>query len=378
MNNSVILVNQVTGPLFIDIANQYAMHYKNVILITGSVEPTYAELNNKIKIILKTKYRRNKPYLRIFTWSLFFIQVFIFFCFTKKSNIKSLIVSNPPVLPFLGSYLLPKKNISFDILIYDIFPDALVNLGYIKQDSIIFKFWDHLLKKSYKKADRVITISSIMKQIISRNISKTKIEIIYPWVDTSFVMPVKKNKNLFLRKYNLQDKKIVMYSGNMGNLHDLITPLKAANILKNTNPEYHFIYIGDGSQKPLLENYVTKNKLKNVSFLPFQDPDVLKYSLPAADYGIVSLGEGSKGISVPSKTYYYLAAGVSIIAITPKGSEIDRLVSKYNCGISIEPKKIRKLSNFLINDSKANLDLAKKNARKLSFKFSKENAKKFL
>ena len=95
-------------------------------------------------------------------------------------------------------------------------------------------------------------------------------------------MPVKKNKNLFLRKYNLQDKKIVMYSGNMGNLHDLITPLKAANILKNTNPEYHFIYIGDGSQKPLLENYVTKNKLKNVSFLPFQDPDVLKYSLPAA------------------------------------------------------------------------------------------------
>ena len=36
MNNSVILVNQVTGPLFIDIANQYAMHYKNVILITGS------------------------------------------------------------------------------------------------------------------------------------------------------------------------------------------------------------------------------------------------------------------------------------------------------------------------------------------------------
>ena len=83
MNNSVILVNQVTGPLFIDIANQYAMHYKNVILITGSVEPTYAELNNKIKIILKTKYRRNKPYLRIFTWSLFFIQVLYFLLYKK-------------------------------------------------------------------------------------------------------------------------------------------------------------------------------------------------------------------------------------------------------------------------------------------------------
>ena len=85
----------------------------------------------------------------------------------------------------------------------------------------------------------------------------------------------------------------------MGNLHDLITPLKAANILKNTNPEYHFIYIGDGSQKPLLENYVTKNKLKNVSFLPFRR--CFEIFSPAVDYGIVSLGEGSKEISVPSK-----------------------------------------------------------------------------
>ena len=47
MSNQVVLINQVTGPLFIDIANEYVKKYDNVVLITGTIEATYAEIDDQ-------------------------------------------------------------------------------------------------------------------------------------------------------------------------------------------------------------------------------------------------------------------------------------------------------------------------------------------
>ena len=95
MNKKIILINQVTGPLFIDIANQYLREYSNVTLITGSIEQTYAPLNKKIKILLKQKYIRKNSFLRVFTWVYFFIQTYIHLKITKTNYDKALLVSNP-------------------------------------------------------------------------------------------------------------------------------------------------------------------------------------------------------------------------------------------------------------------------------------------
>ena len=118
--SNIILINQVTGPLFIDIANEYAKEYSNVVLITGVIESTYAKINNKINIVYKTRYRRKNAILRISTWLLFFIQVNWFILFNKSKFDKALIVTNPPLMPFVGSYLFSKNNINFEILVYDV------------------------------------------------------------------------------------------------------------------------------------------------------------------------------------------------------------------------------------------------------------------
>ena len=44
MPKNIILVNQVTGPMFIDIANEYVKKYSKVTLLTGAIEPTYSKL----------------------------------------------------------------------------------------------------------------------------------------------------------------------------------------------------------------------------------------------------------------------------------------------------------------------------------------------
>lgn len=378
MSKKVVLINQVTGPLFIDIANQFIKKNYEVILITGSVEETYSTLDTKINIVYKQKYNRKKAYIRIYTWALFFLQCYFFLIVNKSKIHKILLVSNPPITNFLGSFLLRRKKIKFDILILDVYPDALFNFGYFKSNSLICKLWDYLNLKSYQNANRIITISDVMKKLISRNINKEKIEVIYPWVDTSFIQPLPKKDNWFVKKYNLLKKRVILYSGNMGTTHDLMTPLKAAKKLMKTNPEFVFLYIGDGVQKKVLMSYKRKNKLSNVIFLPFQSADVLPFSFSSADFSIVSLGTGAEGLSVPSKTFYFLASGSTILAITEKGSEIDSLVNNNNCGISIEPNNVDSIINFLVNTTIKKNNIYRKNSRLLSENFTPLNAEKFI
>ena len=90
MKTKTILINQVTGPLFIDIANEYIHKYDNVILVTGSIECTSNQLNPKIEVVKRIKYRRNKSYLRIVTWLGFFFQSMIYL-FTKTKYKKGFI-----------------------------------------------------------------------------------------------------------------------------------------------------------------------------------------------------------------------------------------------------------------------------------------------
>ncbi len=372
----IILFNQVTGPLFIDIVNAFASKYDNVILVTGIVEPTYAEIDVKVKIVFKATYKRHRVHQRIFTWILFFVQSFLFLLF-RKGNIKALFVSNPPLLPFLGSIFSKRNNFKYDILIYDIFPDALSNFGYISNKSILFNTWDKLNKKTFKYAGTIFTISEVMKKVISRNVSNEKIVVVYPWVDTSYIKPIEKSKNWFIKKHNLIDKKIVLYSGNLGLTHDLITILKVANKMKTHDKNFHFLFIGDGVQKEALINYSKENDLTNVTFLPFQNAEILPFSFSAADFGIVSLGKGAENLSVPSKTFYQLAAGNIIIGITEDNSELSRIIKQYKCGQIFKPGNIEDLFLFLSVTSGETLELMSKNSRKTSLLFSPDNAYDF-
>jgi glycosyltransferase involved in cell wall biosynthesis len=83
---------------------------------------------------------------------------------------------------------------------------------------------------------------------------------------------------------------------------------------------------------------VAARKLPHLTLLPLQPFRVLPYSLTAADVSIVCLDEGYEGLSVPSKTYYALAAGAAILAVSPDGTELTDLVAEHRCGLHVPPR----------------------------------------
>ena len=361
--------------MFVDIANQFIKSNLKVTLLTGEIQSTHSSLDEEVQIIRLKSYNRENIFYRLLTWIIFTIQSLFFLCLKKKYS-RVLLCSNPPFLPILVNFI-KRKNLQIEVLIYDIYPDILINFGYISKKSILYNLWSIFNKKSFESANRIIVISKGMQNLILNYGKNLNIDIIYPWVDTDFIRPIK-TENWFVRKNNLEEKVVVLYSGNMGKTHSLITLLKAALILKDNHPQYHFLFIGDGSEKPTLIKYTINNNLNNVTFLPFQNKETLPFSFASASYSVVSLSEGFESMSLPSKTFYYLSSGSAIISICKEDSELENLINDGDCGFSINPDQHKELVNKLTNISESRFLEFRKNSRKLSCKFGKINARKFV
>ena len=371
-----IFIVQVTRQLSIDILNRFHEEGADIELVTGVVEVNYAPLNPNIKVKYFNKYNNTSLFKRTFTGLIFTFLSFFYVLFNSRKK-ELILITTPPFIVFLGSFFKRLRKQAYHLIIWDLYPDVLINFGLLKPSSWIIKRWQKMNANCFKKADNLFTLGIHLSSAIE-NYTNEKPVIIPNWVNTDFVKPINKQDNIFAKEHQLTDKLVVMYSGNLGLTHNIEAIVETAEYLKENN-KIHFVIIGEGAKKVKITQMVNQKNLKNVTMLPYQDKDMLPYSLSSADVGVVTLSEGAETISVPSKTYYTLAAGSLILAIASKASELGVLIENYNCGVVYENPQAQVLGTFLIEllESEEKLKKYKENARKASFDFSPENTKKY-
>ena len=372
----IVFVNQVTGPLLIDMINVFVKKKYEVILYTGKVEKTTRDLDARVKVRKLCIYRKNNNFKRLFTWALFAFQSVICLIYDLNKNTKIYFSSNPPFVPFIS---LVFNNKSF-IHIYDVYPNALLALPYVKQNSIVYRLFLYFNKKAFNKAEMIFTPSLGMKKMLMSSTTDKKIKIIPWWADTEFIKPVEKENNRFIVKYNLEDKFIIMYSGNFGLTHNIEKILSAALTLKADN-DIKFVIIGDGPKKKIVDFFKKNHNLKNLLVLPFQEEKMLPFSLAAGDISVVldsfsSDKGGESTASIPSKTYYLMSAGSVIYAESDNTSELDRLINVNDLGMCDNTQDVNKFLEF-IKICRSDEKLLKKfqvNSRLTSLEFTRKNA----
>jgi glycosyltransferase involved in cell wall biosynthesis len=263
-------------------------------------------------------------------------------------------------------------------LIYDIYPDVLVEYGIFGKKSLVIKIWGKLNTRLYKKADKVYTISEGMKRRIGKYIPDGKIDVVPLWANEGQLKPILKENNKFIKANGLEDKFIVLYSGNLGRTHDLETLIYAAEKIKRD--DILFLIIGGGDKKSKLQEMIRDNEISNVIMKPWQPIEMLPYTLNSADLGVVTLGSGASGLSLPSKTFNYISVGVPLLCIAEKTSELAKLVQNYEVGGTFRPDEIDEIIEFILAyaDNKEQYNTVRDNVYKASRDFSKENAKKFV
>ncbi|MBR8833963.1 MAG: glycosyltransferase family 4 protein [Stigonema ocellatum SAG 48.90 = DSM 106950] len=280
------------------------------------------------------------------TSSLFFIVGSLaYIVFHVPKHVPILIASNPPYAGILGLFFRLFKGGKFYFLLQDVFPESAVFAGFVKQKSISFIVFKYLNYLVCKYSCYTIVLSSAMQRFIEQTTGlKEKFRVIENWsIENIHIWD--KQDNPFAIQYGFHKIFTVLYSGNMGRLHDIESIAEAVNLLKNS--PIQFVFIGDGPKKKLLEQAIEKYQLKNILILPFQPREKISLSLTACDISLVSLISGAEQIVAPSKLYGILASGRAVVSISAPGSDLENLLTVSQCGVNCPPNHPQKLADII-------------------------------
>jgi colanic acid biosynthesis glycosyl transferase WcaI len=140
------------------------------------------------------------------------------------------------------------------------------------------------------------------------------------------------------------NKKIILYSGNIGEKQGLEIAIDVAE--KLINFDFIFVIVGQGAGKQKLENLVKKKKLTNVIFHSLQPYELLPALLKSADCHLVIQRRGAADSVLPSKLTNILAVGGNSVITAEPQTELGQLCNKYpGIAILVEPESIDSLSD---------------------------------
>jgi glycosyltransferase involved in cell wall biosynthesis len=255
-------------------------------------------------------------------------------------------VTNPPFLSILLMIVSLITGCTYYFIMHDVYPEGLVAVGRLKEQSSIAKIWRKLNQFSYKRSKKVVVLGRDMRDLLIKNydLDLAKIEYIPNWSLTTAAEPIPFEKNDLARELGIQDKFVVQYSGNMGLWHDIDTFIRAAAQLK-TNPNIQFLFVGNGIRKRKAHQLARSLKLTNIIWMEFASKEQLGTSLTCAHVALISLNTGLEGIAVPCKLYGILGSGRAILAQVPAKSEVAYTITEEECGFVIPPGDVDGLVN---------------------------------
>jgi hypothetical protein len=257
-------------------------------------------------------------------------------------------ISQPPILGgLLGVWGKWVKHAKFIYNIQDFNPEQVLAVGYAKSRFItdVMMAFD---KFSCKRSDLVITVGRDLVETVEKRFEDKKVPktvMINNWIDENEIYPLPENNErvlAFKKKYGLDNKFVIMYSGNIGLYYDLENLIKVIEKFGTDNRtadgrEVVFAFIGAGTVLDKLVSYVKEHNMDNVKFIPYQDKADLIYSLNAGDVHWCVNAKGIKGVSCPSKYYGLAAAGKPVIGVLESGSEVRCLIEDTHGGLCCEP-----------------------------------------
>lgn len=257
-------------------------------------------------------------------------------------------ISQPPVLGgLLGVWGKWIKHAKFVYNIQDFNPEQIMAINYSK-NKIVVKVMMLLDKFSCKNSDLIVTVGRDLAQTVHKRFKKKNVPktvVINNWVNEKEIYPLgEKNPHIidFKCKYGLEEKFIIMYSGNIGLYYDLENLIKVIEKFKPgtrtlDGREVEFVFVGAGSVLDKLKLYKEKHHMDNVIFIPYQEKENLIYSLNVGDVHWVVNAKGIKGVSCPSKYYGIAAVAKGCLSVLETGTEIRCIIEETQSGLCSEP-----------------------------------------
>ncbi len=282
-------------------------------------------------------------------------RVVSFICFMITSFIAALRVrdidvvmgTSPPIFQAVSAWLVALiRRKPFLLEIRDLWPAFAIDMGVLK-NPVLIKLSRWLEAFLYARAHHIVVNSPAYRDyLLEKDIEEEKISIVLNGVDPDMFDPTADGK-AFRKKFNLDGKFVVTYAGALGMANDIPTILQAAKRLKDRE-NIQFLIVGDGKERPHLEETAKKWHLTNVTFIGSQPKSNMPMILAASDVCVATLQDIPMfRTTYPNKVFDYMAAErPTILAID---GVIRDVIEKSGGGIFVHPADDAALADAILS-----------------------------
>jgi colanic acid biosynthesis glycosyl transferase WcaI len=328
----------------------------------GQEEEPHRSVRNGVEIVRvpSTSFERSKLFARASNYATYLTSALLRGLGGRRPDVV-LCMTDPPIVANVALVVARRFRVPLVVISQDVFPEIAVQLKRL-ENPVVMSLLRGLVGLYLRRADRIVAIGDTMRRRLEEKGAPAERMLVIPnWIDTKRLGPLDKS-NHWSRSWGVDEKFVVMHSGNVGHAQDLDSLIRAGTFLRDLD-DLLIMIIGMGARHTELVALAELHEVDQVQFLYYQSRAVLPQSLSAADVHVVGLASGLAGYVVPSRLYGILAVGRPLIVAADAESETAQLVTDVGCGIVVPPGRPELLARAIRDAHDGKYDLEAMGAR---------------
>lgn len=278
----------------------------------------------------------------------------------SNREIDLILYATPPVnIVGVVEYCKKKYNAKTYLMLKDIWPDGIVDLGVIKRTSLIYQYFRTLEKRMYKISDRIGCMSKAnVNYLLKHNneVNPEKVEICPNCIEIRDLSIAQDERISMRKKYGIPvDKVVFVYGGNLGKPQGIPFIVECLETQKE-NRDIFFLIVGSGTEYKEINNYIKKAHPINVKLMRYMKKEDYDRMLGSCDVGLIFLDYRFTIPNFPSRLLSYMEAKLPILAVTDQNTDVGKVIEKGEFGWWCESNDVivfqKVISRICISDLK--------------------------
>ena len=261
----------------------------------------------------------------------------------KVKNVDLVIGTSPPIFQAVSAWVISVvKWRPFLLEIRDLWPEFAVDMGVLKNPVLIW-LARRLERFLYARANHLLVNSPAYRDyLIGLGIPASKVSFIANGVDPD-MFHVKPSEGGLRDEFQLRGKYLVTYAGAMGMANNLEVVLEAATMLNDVR-DVHFLMVGDGKDRPKLEELARQMNVKNVTFTGSRPKSQMPEILAESDVCLAVLRDIPMfRTTYPNKVFDSMAASRPVVLAID--GVIRQVIEEADGGIPVPPGNPQAMAN---------------------------------
>lgn len=244
--------------------------------------------------------------------------------------------TDPPMLSAALASRARARGAKLVVWLQDLFPEVALEHGVPGMRGPTGAWLAARRDHSLALADAVVVIGERMAERLAsaKCVAGKRLHVIPNWADGAALRPSAEAGAAQKRRWGLEDRFVVGYSGNLGRVHEFDTLLGAAARLRERG-DIVFLIVGSGSRLGEVRARAAREQLGNVRFEESQPRERLAATLAVPDVHVSILPARFEGLVLPSKLYGIMAAARPTIFIGDADGDTAAVLADARAGITV-------------------------------------------